>query len=53
MTEIDPTARIAAGAVWGGTPAKPVKQWFREMKLLERLASRPDKRDKGSTGDDR
>ena len=23
--------RCAAGARWGGAPAKPVKQWFREM----------------------
>jgi UDP-3-O-[3-hydroxymyristoyl] glucosamine N-acyltransferase len=37
---------VPPGAVWGGTPAKPVKQWFREMKTLERLASRSDKRDK-------
>jgi UDP-3-O-[3-hydroxymyristoyl] glucosamine N-acyltransferase len=44
---------VPAGAVWGGTPAKPVKQWFREMKLLERLASRPDKRDTTAGSDDR
>ena len=25
---------VPAGARWGGTPAKPVKQWFREMKML-------------------
>jgi len=36
---------VPAGAIWGGTPAKPVKQWFREMKTLERLAARPDKRE--------
>ena len=29
---------VPAGARWGGTPAKPVKQWFREIKTLERLA---------------
>jgi UDP-3-O-[3-hydroxymyristoyl] glucosamine N-acyltransferase len=29
---------VPAGARWGGTPAKPLKQWFREMMLLERLA---------------
>ena len=29
---------VPAGARWGGTPAKPVKLWFREMKTLERLA---------------
>ncbi|HZP77116.1 MAG TPA: UDP-3-O-(3-hydroxymyristoyl)glucosamine N-acyltransferase [Pseudolabrys sp.] len=29
---------VPAGARWGGTPAKPAKQWFREMLTLERLA---------------
>jgi UDP-3-O-[3-hydroxymyristoyl] glucosamine N-acyltransferase len=36
---------VPPGARWGGTPAKPVKQWFREMKILERLA-----RQQGSGG---
>jgi UDP-3-O-[3-hydroxymyristoyl] glucosamine N-acyltransferase len=35
---------VPAGARWGGTPAKPVKQWFREMTTLSRLA-----RKEGST----
>lgn len=29
---------VPPGARWGGTPAKPVKQWFREMMIVERLA---------------
>jgi len=29
---------VPPGARWGGTPAKPAKQWFREMLTLERLA---------------
>ncbi len=29
---------VPAGARWGGTPAKPVKLWFREMALLARMA---------------
>ena len=29
---------VPPGARWGGTPAKPVKQWFREITILERLA---------------
>jgi UDP-3-O-[3-hydroxymyristoyl] glucosamine N-acyltransferase len=33
---------VPAGARWGGVPAKPVKQWFREMMLIERLAARGD-----------
>ena len=31
---------VPPGARWGGTPAKPVKLWFREMKLLEQMARR-------------
>jgi UDP-3-O-[3-hydroxymyristoyl] glucosamine N-acyltransferase len=33
---------VPAGARWGGVPAKPVKQWFREIMLLERLAARDE-----------
>ena len=29
---------VPAGARWGGVPAKPVKDWFREMGALRRLA---------------
>ncbi len=29
---------VPAGGRYGGTPAKPVKQWFREMLLLEQMA---------------
>jgi UDP-3-O-[3-hydroxymyristoyl] glucosamine N-acyltransferase len=28
---------VPAGARWGGTPAKPVKVWFREIMMLERM----------------
>lgn len=31
---------VPPGARWGGTPAKPVKEWFREMTKLKQLASR-------------
>ncbi len=31
-------ANVPAGARWGGTPAKPVKLWFREVAALARLA---------------
>jgi UDP-3-O-[3-hydroxymyristoyl] glucosamine N-acyltransferase len=31
---------VPPGARWGGTPAKPARLWFREMKLLEQMASR-------------
>lgn len=39
---------VPPGARWGGIPAKPVKQWFREMKILERMAAREDKGDPAS-----
>jgi UDP-3-O-[3-hydroxymyristoyl] glucosamine N-acyltransferase len=28
---------VPAGARWGGAPAKPMKQWIRELRALERL----------------
>jgi UDP-3-O-[3-hydroxymyristoyl] glucosamine N-acyltransferase len=31
---------VPPGARWGGTPARPVKEWFREMVALRRLAER-------------
>jgi UDP-3-O-[3-hydroxymyristoyl] glucosamine N-acyltransferase len=31
---------VPAGARWGGTPARPVKEWFREMVALRKLALR-------------
>ena len=39
---------VPAGARWGGTPAKPVKQWFREMMMLERLARQKGGADAGA-----
>ena len=30
---------VPAGARWGGTPAQPVQEWFREMATLRRLAA--------------
>ena len=31
---------VPAGARWGGTPAKPIREWFRELTLLSDLAKR-------------
>jgi len=31
---------VPRGARWGGTPAKPVREWFREMTSLKNLAKR-------------
>ncbi|MGH6865679.1 MAG: UDP-3-O-(3-hydroxymyristoyl)glucosamine N-acyltransferase [Methyloceanibacter sp.] len=42
---------VPPGARWGGTPAKPVRLWFREMTLLRQLAERKDlKLDQGQGG---
>jgi UDP-3-O-[3-hydroxymyristoyl] glucosamine N-acyltransferase len=31
---------VPPGARWGGTPAKPARQWFRELTILRQLAER-------------
>jgi UDP-3-O-[3-hydroxymyristoyl] glucosamine N-acyltransferase len=33
---------VPPGVRWGGTPAKPVRLWFRELTLLRRLAESKD-----------
>jgi UDP-3-O-[3-hydroxymyristoyl] glucosamine N-acyltransferase len=33
---------VPAGARWGGTPAKPIKLWFREIAVLARMARGAD-----------
>jgi UDP-3-O-[3-hydroxymyristoyl] glucosamine N-acyltransferase len=33
---------VPAGARWGGTPAKPYREWFRELTTLKRLAGKSD-----------
>ena len=44
---------VPAGARWGGTPAKPVRLWFRELTVLRQLAERKDvKVDKGEGGEE-
>jgi UDP-3-O-[3-hydroxymyristoyl] glucosamine N-acyltransferase len=42
---------VPPGARWGGTPAKPVKLWFRELTLLRRLAERKDAGPADASGD--
>jgi UDP-3-O-[3-hydroxymyristoyl] glucosamine N-acyltransferase len=39
---------VPPGARWGGTPAKPVRLWFREMKALEQLAGGGVRRQKAA-----
>jgi UDP-3-O-[3-hydroxymyristoyl] glucosamine N-acyltransferase len=41
---------VPPGSRWGGTPAKPVKRWLRELKMLERLAE--SRRDPDDEADD-
>jgi UDP-3-O-[3-hydroxymyristoyl] glucosamine N-acyltransferase len=38
---------VPPGARWGGVPARPVKEWFREMVALRRLAQKDRDRDEG------
>jgi len=33
---------VPAGARWGGIPARPVREWFREIGALKKLASKGD-----------
>jgi UDP-3-O-[3-hydroxymyristoyl] glucosamine N-acyltransferase len=43
---------VPPGVRWGGTPAKPVRLWFRELTLVQKLAERKDlKLDRDYGGD--
>lgn len=42
---------VPPGVRWGGSPAKPVREWFRELTTLKRLASRPVSAKEGGDGD--
>jgi len=39
-----PKEDVPAGARMGGTPARPLRQWGRELAVLSRLAMRPDRK---------
>ncbi len=43
---------VPPGVRWGGTPAKPIKQWFREITVLKKLANQSvgGKKGKGGAG---
>ncbi|MEZ5839615.1 MAG: UDP-3-O-(3-hydroxymyristoyl)glucosamine N-acyltransferase [Hyphomicrobiales bacterium] len=36
---------VPPGARWGGSPAKPVREWFREITLLKNLAAEKARKD--------
>jgi UDP-3-O-[3-hydroxymyristoyl] glucosamine N-acyltransferase len=38
---------VPPGSRWGGTPAKPVKQWFRELSILDHMAREAEERSGG------
>jgi UDP-3-O-[3-hydroxymyristoyl] glucosamine N-acyltransferase len=38
---------VPPGSRWGGTPAKPMKQWWREISILERMAKDAEERTRG------
>ena len=38
---------VPPGSRWGGTPAKPVREWFRELTLLKNLAAKRERSDAG------
>jgi len=43
---------VPARARWGGVPAKPVRQWFREMATLKRLSERAEEPASGAAQSD-
>jgi UDP-3-O-[3-hydroxymyristoyl] glucosamine N-acyltransferase len=42
---------VPPGARWGGTPAKPVKDWFRELTWVSQMAKRSRTGDQSTGGD--
>ncbi|MEA1833018.1 UDP-3-O-(3-hydroxymyristoyl)glucosamine N-acyltransferase [Methylobacterium durans] len=42
---------VPPGSRWGGTPAKPVRAWFRELTTLARLAERSGRGERDESAD--
>lgn len=46
-------ANVPDGARWGGTPARPIKEWLREVSVLRRLTRRSqDRQERRAVEDD-
>lgn len=43
-------SNVPAGVTWGGTPAKPMRLWFREVSILKSLAEEAENKNKPQTG---
>jgi UDP-3-O-[3-hydroxymyristoyl] glucosamine N-acyltransferase len=43
---------VPPGARWGGTPAKPVRDWFREMTMVSMMAKRGAGKPRKAAGED-
>lgn len=43
---------VPAGARWGGTPAKPIREWMREIAIVNQLATRKDKTSRSGGSED-
>jgi len=41
---------VPEGARWGGTPARPLKQWLREVSMLRRMTQRREGHDRRRAG---
>lgn len=54
-TQIAATSNVAtdvpAGVRWGGSPAKPMREWFREITLVNQMAHRKDASDSQETSE--
>jgi UDP-3-O-[3-hydroxymyristoyl] glucosamine N-acyltransferase len=43
---------VPAGARWGGTPAKPIREWMREIAIVNQLATRKEKSPRSGGSED-
>jgi UDP-3-O-[3-hydroxymyristoyl] glucosamine N-acyltransferase len=43
-------SNVPPGVTWGGTPAKPMRLWFREVSIVKKLAEDAEEKHKQKTG---